>query len=155
VKEVKGDLWTYAPAESVVRCITTNGFVKKSGEAVMGAGCAKEATQQWPVIAHDVGLRITNFGNKVQDLGEYFDENDRPVNLAMFPVKHNWWEKADLALIEQSCKELLALAAMYPHSTVFVIPRPGCGNGKLRWEDVRPVLLKYFDADDRFHVITW
>jgi len=151
VKEVKGDLWTYAPAESVVRCITTNGFVKKSGEAVMGAGCAKEAAKRWPELPKCLGKYINEHGNKVF----LFPAMTGILNLVAFPVKHNWWEQADLALIEQSCQELLALAAMYPHYTVFVIPRPGCGNGKLRWEDVRPVLLKYFDADDRFHVITW
>ena len=154
MKEVKGDLWTYVPAESVVRCITTNGFVKKSGEAVMGAGCAKEAAKLFPELPDKLGWFIKQRGNNVHMLGE-FDTMTERMRLASFPVKHNWWEKADLALIEQSCQELLALAAMYPHDTVFVIPRPGCGNGKLRWEDVRPVLLKYFDADDRFHVITW
>lgn len=38
--EVVGNMWAI-PADAY--CITTNGFVKKNGEAVMGAGCAKEA----------------------------------------------------------------------------------------------------------------
>lgn len=42
--EVKGNLWTY-PAE--VRVITTNGFVKKNGEAVMGIG---QMLMSWEVI---------------------------------------------------------------------------------------------------------
>lgn len=146
--EVTGDLWTY-PAD--VRVITTNGFVKKNGEAVMGAGCAKEATKLYAGIATLLGKLLKDKGNHVHILryGDFFPKDV----LVSFPVKHNWFENADLELIERSAQELVALAGNYAHTTVFVIPRPGCGNGKRDWEtEVRPILEKYFD--DRFHVIT-
>lgn len=148
--EVTGDLWTY-PAD--VRVITTNGFVKKNGEAVMGAGCALEAAIRWPDLPSQLGDLIRQRGNRVFSIGFPITDGESRAEyqLATFPVKHAWWEKADLALIEKSCQELVALAGMYPHTTVFVLPRPGCGNGKLKWEQVRPVLEKYFD--DRFHII--
>ena len=152
--EVKGDLWTYQPtkASSVIRVITTNGFVKKNGEAVMGRGCAKEASRKWPELPDKLGWFIKQRGNHVHSLGE-FDTMTERMRLVSFPVKHHWYQDADPVLIEQSCQELVALAGLYSHTTVFVIPRPGCGNGKLRWDDVKPILEKYFD--ERFHVITW
>lgn len=62
MKEATGDLWTF-PADW--RVITTNGFVKKNGECVMGRGCAKEATLRYPRIAKELGNFITLYGNKV------------------------------------------------------------------------------------------
>jgi hypothetical protein len=150
MKEVTGNLWTY-PAD--VRVITTNGTVKKNGECVMGRGCAAEAKRAIPGIALALGRKIQNLGNRVFFLGNL--SLDPIVHLYSFPVKHNWYEKADIALIEQSAYELMKeLSDGYddPEVTI-VLPRPGCGNGGLKWEDVRPVLEPILD--DRFHVITF
>jgi hypothetical protein len=160
MKEVKGNLWNY-PADA--RVITTNGTIKKNGECVMGRGCALEATKccsSWNLKAH-LGKLISEKGNHVHFL---YDEGQQDmVSVYSFPVKHNWYEKADLALIERSAKELLAIAdESYPKdqgylvsdtTSVIVLPRPGCGNGGLKWEDVKPVLEPILD--DRFHVITF
>jgi O-acetyl-ADP-ribose deacetylase (regulator of RNase III) len=70
--------------------------------------------------------------------------------LVVFPVKHEWMELADLALIQQSAYELIALADRLEWRRV-VLPRPGCGNGGLTWDQVQPLL---WDLDDRFVVVT-
>jgi O-acetyl-ADP-ribose deacetylase (regulator of RNase III) len=74
------------------------------------------------------------------------------LELYSFPVKHNWWENADFDLIEQSTIELKSIADRKKYDTI-VLPRPGCGNGGLDWEDVKPILETHFD--NRFYVITW
>lgn len=140
--EVFGDLWTY-PADAI--CITTNGTVKKNGEVVMGKGCAYEATKRIPKIALKLGSLIGHKGNQV-----YVVNNDEPW-LISFPVKHNWWETADIELIEKSACELVSWTNFYGWDSV-VLPRPGCGNGKLAWDDVKGVIAPILD--DRFKVIT-
>lgn len=142
--EVRGNLWTY-PAD--VRIITTNGFIKKNGEAVMGRGCAFEATQKFPSIAKDLGTRLLREGNHVHVLGLYGGDI-----LLSFPVKQNWYEKALPHLIRQSAKELALLVTDLPPERVWVLPRPGCGNGQLTWEEVKPLLA---DLPDNVHVITF
>lgn len=144
--EVTGDLWTY-PAD--VRVITTNGTVKKNGECVMGRGCAWEAKQKWPELAGALGNAITLLGNYPHQFG--------PMHygqiIITFPIKHKWMEKADLKLIEHSaCLLVQDFADQHPEWKTIVVPRSGCGNGQLLWEDVKAVLAPILD--DRFYVIT-
>jgi hypothetical protein len=128
LREIKGNLWKFFGQNHNVVLITTNGMVKKNGEAVMGRGCAFQATQLFPGIAKVLGHSLQNFGNHVALLRS---------GLWSFPVKHNWYEEADLKLIAQSTEELRG--AIEPTKNYY-LPRPGCGNGKLKWEDVKPIV---------------
>jgi hypothetical protein len=132
VQEMTGNLWDfYSLGERHVACITTNGFVKKNGECVMGRGCAREAKEKFPGLAKFLGDTIKQLGNKVHMFGT--------PQLVSFPTKHVWWEKSDLELIKKSAGELAKLAALYPDN-IFYLPKPGCGNGQLKWEDVKPAI---------------
>jgi hypothetical protein len=126
-------------------CITTNGFVKKNGEAVMGAGCAKEAAKRWPDLPRILGNNIKSAGNLVNLLWK-----DEAI-LVAFPVKHNWFEKADIELIERSAAQLMILTEVAGWQKV-LLPRPGCGNGRLEWADVRKVLEPILD--ERVYVVS-
>ena len=148
--EVTGNLWTY-PAD--FRVITTNGTVRVDGCCVMGRGCAKEAKELYPGLARLLGKRIKERGNIVH----YFDQDDlgyvaEPIGLFTFPVKHVWHERADPDLIRQSVDQLrpAILRAIGTGFDRFVMPRPGCGNGQLTWEKVRPLLV---DLPDTVFVI--
>lgn len=139
------------------KCLTTNGFVKKNGEAVMGAGVALQAKNRWPSLAYHLGESIYNYGNHVLSLGNEYDvETDHVTRWFSFPVKHHWREKADMELIKRSAFELTAKVNQFENfydesfNTV-LIPKPGCGNGGLRWEDVKEVIEPILD--DRFVVI--
>lgn len=142
--EVIGDLWEYEPAD--VRVITTNGFVKNNGEAVMGRGCAREAKQKFPDISLELGVSIKKKGN----IPFYF----RKYGIMTLPVKHVWYEKADLDLICESCS-LMVNGLVNNHSEWknVLIPRPGCGNGQLDWTQVKIAIEPLLD--DRFRIITW
>lgn len=118
-------------------CITTNGTVKKNGAVVMGRGIAKEARDRFPGIDGRLGQHVQHKGNIVGFIWE------NPTILS-FPVKHNWWEKADLALIRASYLTVVALVR-YENWTRVILPKPGCGNGQLRWEDVEQVLAPIYD----------
>ena len=136
--EVTGNLWEY-PAD--IRVITTNGTVKKNGECVMGRGCAAEAKQRWPDLPLMLGQAIRGLGNEAFFLP--FD-----TGLVTFPVKHSWYQKADITLIEQSARKIASMRALEDKRVV--LPRPGCGNGHLDWNDVKLILAPILD--DRFHV---
>lgn len=134
MKEIKGNLWDYYRKRGYIVCLTTNGTVKNNGEAVMGRGCALEATKRIPGIAKKLGEKIRVWGNETQ----WIDDDGY---LLAFPVKHNWWEKADLELIKESAEYLKEIAEDRENEGMnFILPRPGCGNGKRTWEEVKPLL---------------
>lgn len=140
MKEAIGDLWDYYASGAII-AVPVNGSVRRDGSAVMGAGFALQAKRHFPGLAKRLGTLIQNQGNHVFDLG---------FNLVSFPTKQNWWERGDLGLIERSCEELTSLTQSRGWRRV-LLPRPGCGNGKRKWEEVLPILARYFD--NRFIVV--
>jgi hypothetical protein len=142
--DVYGDLWTY---DAEVRGITTNGYVDKKGACVMGRGCAYEAKQRYPGIELLLGQLIGEHGNRC------FRIEQRDTTILSFPVKHNWYEKADLTLIATSCAQAVEMADHFRWQSI-VLARPGAGNGQLDYDtEVRPAIAPLLD--DRFHVITF
>ena len=153
--------------------ITTNGFVKRNGQAVMGRGCAKEATRLFPGIAQALGIAIGELGNIPA-----FLFNAQNTDIWSFPVKPvsvkvrneceltdrvvrhmqgqclrfpwtcpGWAAKADMGLIVASARLLVAAADINKYKTI-AIPRPGCGAGELNWDFVKEALERMLD--DRF-----
>ncbi len=147
MNEVRGDIFDLMEGDYDAFCITTNGYVKKNGACVMGAGIAKTCRDRFKGIDMRLGARITSYGNHVYQLGRY--EHGRILS---FPVKHKWYEKADLDLIERSCHELNRLIEKKGYKKV-LLPRPGCGNGKLKWEDVKKVIAPILS--DKIYVVTF
>lgn len=137
-----GDLWDYRRMGYYV-CITTNGMRNKDGSAVMGAGCAKEAQDEFPHFQWLLGGLLELYGNHVFYLG---------CRVFSFPTKADWRDNSKLPLIEQSAKELVGIMAKHPDKQV-VIPRPGCGLGRLYWADVQQVIEPIF-ASDQFIIIS-
>lgn len=145
-KELQGNLWEL-PAD--VRCITTNGAVRKDGAAVMGRGCALEAKQKFSGIDIALGAHIKAKGNHAVALMTH----QNGWHLVTFPVKKHWKDKADIRLIERSCQELMAMINVYAWQDV-LLPRPGCGNGHLDWEtEVKLVIAPLLD--ERVTVVTF
>lgn len=146
MKEIKGNLWD-VPSDAI--CITTNGTLRRDGSCVMGRGCAAEAKLYHPKIDFLLGAGIKKHGNCVL----WFKD----LKIFSFPVKHNWWEKADIDLIVTSANQLKSSVDNLTSQGVklenVVIPRPGCGNGQLKWTDVKPAIEDILD--DRFSIITF
>lgn len=142
MKVVCGDIWTY-PAQHVY--VTTNLSLRKDGKAVMGRGTALQAKLRYPDIDHILGDAIKS-GQLVLPLMERDG-----VTIGAFPVKWRWQEKASLLLIQASAGQLRSIALLHPEQ-VYVLPRPGCGNGGLQWEEVEPLLRHVLP--DNVHIIT-
>ena len=119
--------------------IPTNGFVKRNSRAVMGKGLAKQVSMKFQKLPLQLGQRLSVHGNHVFKFQEY--------GIITFPVKTNWFENASLDLIETSLKELVLIIEANPEDN-FYIPRVGCGNGKLNWNFVEPIVEQYLQKFD-------
>lgn len=165
MKEMIGNIFEI-DADAV--CVTTNGFVKRNGEAVMGAGIAKQMKDMFPDLPKLLGNSIKKLGNQVSLLCmvdgihvvsfptkgiEGIADGTNTVSHASYMIGAyvpGFHLKSTIERIEQSCKELTELANFYSYETV-LITRAGCGNGGLDWNDVKPVMTKLLD--DRFIVV--
>jgi len=159
MREAIGNIWQLAKGHIVV--ITTNGFVKKNGECVMGRGIALQAKKLFPNIPTKLGSLIKSSGNQVYQLGAYGPYKD----IWTFPVKRAWDQSyttnvvehmqhmfrqgervpgwalvADPLLINLSAEMVSNLVKFLPDNINIYMPRPGCGAGELLWENVKPWL---------------
>ena len=134
------DLWDVAKDAPI--CITTNGYIKYGGDLVMGRGCALQAKKRYPRLPFSLGERVKLHGNV-----PHVVHMDDGVTIISFPVKHNWWEKADKKLIRASLLTLNKMIGTEGFKRVY-LPRPGCGNGGLDWEtEVKPLLETNFISE--------
>jgi len=140
MREIEGDIWDFHKAGFFI-VIPTNGFVKNDGECVMGRGLAYEAKRRFPDLPLELGKRIREYGNVVFVFVKY--------RIITFPVKYNWYEKADMDLIRRSA---IGLREMFRFNligmpTPVYLPKVGCGNGKLNWFEVRAMLEMLLNDD--------
>jgi len=140
MREIQGDIWDYHGTGAYI-VITTNGSTTHDGLAVMGRGVALQAAMRFPQLRHQLGSLIKLYGNYVFIFS--------PWKIITLPVKNDWKEDADLHLIRRSINELYTITRAINISPIYMV-RPGCGNGRLKWQDVQPILKS---LEDRFVVV--
>lgn len=143
LQEMIGDIWGVAKQLDALVVVPTNGDVRRDGRAVMGRGLAAQAAARWPDLPAALGGRLRRLGGAVF----YFPD----CEAFSFPVKRHWPDRADLALIARSAVDLARLAPLVTDRRV-CLPRPGCGNGRLDWARVRPVIADAL-AGEQFVVV--
>ena len=143
--EIHGNLWDFHSKGHFIG-ITTNGDINSRGQAVMGRGIAKQAATRYPDLPYQLAKLIKTTG-ATSVVHPFFAER-----FVSIQVKYHWNEQADLALIENSCRELVYYLGIW-HFPKLYLPRPGCGNGGLDWAIVRPAIAPILD--NRFTIVEW
>lgn len=148
MKVERGDLWDYWAAGSKVVVTTNIGWCSERGENNMGAGMALQAWRRWPELARWYGhfCRLTAPHTPVVE--------DTLRRLIFLPVKpliasspaYSWDQTASPQLI---CRGLRQLRQ---HRGEIALSYPGCGNGGLAPDDIRPELQRYL-REERFTLV--
>lgn len=124
--------------------ITTNPVRRMDGAVVMGRGIAKEAATRFPKLPYhfgeclDVADRFHSVP-RVGTIGRYPNDTGRLTKIGFFMVKDHWAEAAKLSIIQESVDILVKDAWAEVHDRID-LNFPGIGNGKLKREDVLPIL---------------
>lgn len=101
---------------------------------------------RFPNLPFELGRGIRSEENHVFSFHDY--------ELVTFPVKHVWWEPADLKLIARSARELLKVIETEKIREPIYLPRPGCGNGRQDWRNVKAVLAPILTSN-QIHIVTY
>jgi O-acetyl-ADP-ribose deacetylase (regulator of RNase III) len=131
IERRKGDLLT-ADAEALVNTVNTVG--------VMGKGVALQFKRAFPGN-YDAYRRACE-AEQVEPGRMFVYEPGQltgPRLIVNFPTKRHWKAKARIEDIESGLTDLVRVLTRFKIESV-AIPPLGCGNGGLRWADVRPLI---------------
>jgi hypothetical protein len=149
MKEAKLDLFN-PPQDVDAICITTNGMIRSDGKAVMGRGVALSAKNKFFDIDKILARQIRINGNVTNIIHCYINDSEKLVYVFSLPTKNDWKDNSDINLIIQSCKRLVEFVDQLMLKNI-LLPRPGCTNGGLSWEQVKKAIEPILD--DRFTIV--
>lgn len=132
---------------------TTNNVVRKNGSLVMGRGSAKDFKEKFKYLDWNWGQIVADHAdNGIEDYHLLITGPRRldhaQIYLVGLQTKRSWVDDSPMELVVKSCEKLKQLADLMSWRKI-VMPRPGCGNGNLRWREVK----KEIQLDKRFVVI--
>ena len=116
------------PVKVLVNPVNTSG--------VMGKGLAKVFKEKYPDMFNQYKVYCDNGSFTVGKLWVYKTPGQWVLN---FPTKIHWRDKSELEYIDAG---LSKFAESYSRKGLFRVAFPmlGCGNGGLKWEDVRQLM---------------
>lgn len=169
MKYAVGDIMQMIDKVSAI-VITTNGFTKSNGEAVMGRGIAEQFKNMCPELPRVLGSKLIQHGNNV-----HFLKQMGKTRIYSFPVKAEGMKlerpeqkglivsharykfsvgmyvpgfalKADVAIIERSLKQLAQVHVQDGLSSV-IVPIVGCGAGELSFngDGVHDLMMEHLN----------
>ena len=138
--EVDGDLLEYRydnPSTPVWKILPTNYTVTNTGLAIMGAGLAKQYTSIHRTAEYELGalIQCNPTVPRVLPLG---------IRNGAFwwalPTKHSPNDNASVDTLRSGLWELALYYQRQILRPVIVVPRLGCGCGKMKWRYAKPVI---------------
>lgn len=147
------DFWEEARSEGVDAVVcTTNNFVRRDGNLVMGRGIAEQFKAKFKYLDWNWGQIVQQTKDKGND--DYHVLIDGPrrylhnsIYLVGLQTKRFWGDPSPIELVVESCKKLKKICDLMNWDKI-VMTKPGCGNGGLKWGEVS----RKIKLDERFIV---
>lgn len=153
--------WINMPNSILV--VPCNKGNKKNGENVMGRGIALEVAKELPYVPKLLGdyiLSEIKYAN-IKQLDHYDEiitpKIHYPTRLYFFFTKERNWDIPHLSFKNNSTlksveNNLIRLQyevnCSFNNKYIFLLPKVGCGNGGLDYDDVKPLIQEYLEDFD-------
>lgn len=110
---------------------------------VMGKGLAKECKERYPDVFR-VYRELCRQG-VLAKAGLATVPIEKGKQILLFPTKRHWRDPSPLALIEEGLTCLTQHHELMDIQSL-AVPKLGCGAGGLRFDEVRPLLVKHLET---------
>ncbi|QEL57333.1 type II toxin-antitoxin system antitoxin DNA ADP-ribosyl glycohydrolase DarG [Chromobacterium paludis] len=138
IETMRGDLLRQEDVDAIVNTVNCVG--------VMGKGIALQFKHKWPANfqAYQAACRAGTLRP-----GKMFIHDNgalaKPHYIVNFPTKDHWRGSSKLEYIQDGLQDLVAQIRQLSIRSI-AIPPLGCGNGRLDWAEVRPLIEQAFAA---------
>lgn len=123
-------------SEALVNTVNTVG--------IMGKGIALAFKKSFPIVMEEY-LKAIDQGQMVIGTVQVVKTDlITPKYVINFPTKKDWRHPSKVEYIDQGLKDLVGKIREYEIKSIS-IPPLGCGNGRLKWGTIKPLMLKYFE----------
>lgn len=150
----RGNMWDVF-GQTDLFLITTNPIMRSDGAIVMGRGIAKQAKDRFPELPYKFAERYHDAVEE-QQLADimmptfvgFIGKFDGQL-VGWFMTKRHWRDSSQIDVIVNSTRELTRLVKGALPPMRVDLNFPGIGNGKLKREDVLPIIEQ---LPDNVHV---
>lgn len=130
IEYIEGNIFD-SPAQVIVNTVNTVG--------VMGKGLALSYKKKYPEMFSAYRRACDKHQLVIGKLMIYYAPDHW---ILLFPTKENWRNPSKLEYIEAGLNKFVRTYADKGITSI-AFPKLGCGNGELKWDDVRVLMEKY------------
>jgi len=114
-------------------------------EGVMGKGIALAFKKSFPANFKHYEREVKAGKAQVGRVIVFATGLTHPKYIVNFPTKKHWRHPSKMAYVEEGMQDLVEQMGRISDARSIALPPLGCGNGKLNWSDVKPVMLRYLE----------
>lgn len=135
-------------ADILVNTVNTKG--------VMGKGIALAFKKAFPGNFKHYEREVKEGRASVGKLIVFPTGLTHPKYIINFPTKQDWRHPSKMSYVEDGMKDLVEQLNKITDARSIALPPLGCGNGKLDWKEVKPVMLRYLEPlSDSWEIIIY
>lgn len=124
-------------AEALVNTVNTVG--------VMGKGIALAFKKTFPIVFEEYEKSIVNKTIEIGKVQLVKTGTIKPSYVINFPTKQHWRQPSKMEYIKKGMAALVETIKLNQIKSI-AIPPLGCGNGKLNWTEVKPLMIHYLQG---------